>query len=471
MKFETLKKDNKKKIAIGVIAIISIVSVLIFAGSFAKYKLTQSIPLANGTINYKAYDFKVMAMYQQKDGSTCTEDNCYNEINTMPSNGYKINEAKSYCTLDNKNKDTKAILKTINGNHTISNLSRQDKCYLYFDILNSVNIDENSAENKILEVTNKTLSKWFYERVPDFSKNATTNEVIFKSNDNEGDSYYYRGAATTNYIKFANKWWRIIRINGDGTIRIIYDGKEYHANGTNTNDSIIAENQCFSSECKYDDNAYVGFMYGATGQSTYATTHANTNKSNALIQLEKWYEANLVSYEDKIDKNAGFCGDRTVGNYGSNTPNGIGGFSQEASYYGPKYRAHFERKPTLECQQDNDLYTVKNSNKGNKALTYPIGLITTDEVSMAGGLNNVANSKYYLYNGQSYWTMSPNYCWLKKAFVYAVSYSGGTFNANSDYDLVVSNKYGIRPVINLRADVSLTGSGTGDDPYVVVGAE
>ena len=133
MKFETLKKNQTKKITIGLIVVLAVAIVGTFVTSRAKYQNTQSIPLVDGIINYKAYDFKIMAIYKQKEEQICTEDSCYDEIVTMPSSGYAINESKSYCTLDNMNKDSNTILKTINGNHIIGNLSKQDKCYLYFD--------------------------------------------------------------------------------------------------------------------------------------------------------------------------------------------------------------------------------------------------------------------------------------------------------------------------------------------------
>ncbi len=99
-----------------------------------------------------------------------------------------------------------------------------------------------------------------------------------------------------------------MRVNGDGTIRIIYDGTEYHPNQTSTTDSIIQS--VFNPS--NNDNAYVGFMYGAAGANTYEETLANINKSTIMTRLETWYN-NLATYADKIDTNAGFCGDRSMG--------------------------------------------------------------------------------------------------------------------------------------------------------------
>ena len=117
--------------------------------------------------------------------------------------------------------------------------------------------------------------------------------------------------------------------------------------------------------------------------------------------------------------------------------------------------------PTFRCSNSSDLYTVSSSNKGNKALTYPIGLITLDEVWYAGG-NQSNNNSYYLYTGSRYWTMSPFFFDGSNAGVFRVNLTGSL-----DYDHVhYSNS--VRPVINLRSDVTIIhGTGTSTDPFVI----
>ncbi|MBS1468593.1 MAG: hypothetical protein HP057_02065, partial [Erysipelatoclostridium sp.] len=130
-------------------------------------------------------------------------------------------------------------------------------------------------------------------------------------------------------------------------------------------------------------------------------------------------------------------------------------------------RLYDNKKPILKCSNSLYLYTVSGSSKGNKALTNPIGLITADEVSMAGGVVSSDNNSYYLYTGQNYWTISP--CGYnpayKGSFVFGV-YSDGSLGAPA-----VDNEWGVRPVINLANNVKVTGTGTSTDPYIVVGAE
>ena len=98
-------------------------------------------------------------------------------------------------------------------------------------------------------------------------------------------------------------------------------------------------------------------------------------------------------------------------------------------------------------------------------LIYPIGLISADEVAFAGGVFNSSNSSYYLYNSAAYWTISPY--WFNDGFALVfVVYSNGSLDGGYVYVPI-----GVRPVINIRADVALTGSGTVLDPFKVVGAD
>ena len=113
------------------------------------------------------------------------------------------------------------------------------------------------------------------------------------------------------------------------------------------------------------------------------------------------------------------------------------------------------------------MFTVSGSSKGNHKLTYPIGLITSDEVVLAGGFGGSSNTSYYLHTGEYYWTMSPSYFDSAGpagyAYVFRV-YSDGSLNLDGNY---VSYTYGVRPVINLKADITITGEGTSSNPYKV----
>ncbi len=473
MQFEVIRKSHKKSIIVGVTIFIILAIVLVVKFTFAEYSLVKSIKIAQGTINYKIPDFKIMAMYKQKEESNCTEDSCYNEMaenEVMPESGYVINESKSYCEL-NGNKDNNAKIYTDdNGNHVVSKITRGSRCYIYLDKV-------LTAGETILG--NVTVNSG----TPDFSKTAqaecsntyaceTTNGV-YKAKDNDGESYYFRGSVENNYVKFAGFYWRIIRINGDGSIRLIYDGTSAHANGTSTSESIAVTEVKWSHKDAYwnssddntymNNNAYVGLKY------TIGELRGLGTKSNALQELEKWYTSNLSKYANKIDTNAGFCGDRTPST-SNTTSNGLGGTGTTETYYGASIRlfnsdSSANSSPVLTCENINDLYTISNSNKGNKSLTYPIGLITADEVSMAGGITTVRNSGYYLYNGQNYWTLSPRNFKYTSAYMFFVDDGGGN-NGNHMHATL-----GLRPVINIRSDTKFIFTGTGDkgtitNPYI-----
>ena len=423
MNFEKLNAKNKNVflfyLLCGVVLLVAVCSIF----SYAKYQNIEDIELVKGEVNYKIPDFKMMAMYQNNNGS-------YEEVSELPGKNYKINESKSYCTINNVDKDNKAKLYTDKyGQHVIESISKNDKCYLYFD----KNTEIVNTVLGSIEVNNYT---------PDFSLTATTDEGIFKAEDNDGVSYYWRGATTTNYLKFGGYCWRIIRINGDGTIRLIYDGTTCHNNGEVTTDSIAVANIAYNAA--FGKSEYVGWTY-TEGLQRPNSTIEGTNAPIKTV-LENWYNNNLKSYEEKI-ADGKFCNDRNVqsGQSWSST-------SSNTYYYAPNARTYTNYAPTL-CCTVLDTYILK------------VGLIISDEVMYAGG-KNVDNDSYYLYNGQNYWTMTPH-SWLvgtAASWVWAFYvHSTGYFNAYG-----VDNKFGVRPVINLRSDINISGNGTKDNPYVVL---
>jgi len=276
----------------------------------------------------------------------------------------------------------------------------------------------------------------------DFSQisSDTNGKGLYYTNTNTEDNkttYYFRGAVDNNYVSFANNTWRIVRINEDGTVRLIKQ------------DSIGTSKFNSSS----NDAAYVGYMYGTPSSSTYAATHTNTNSSTIKTMIDTWYQNNLINYSSII-ADSGFCGDRSLSN-----GTGIG---KTSTYYGAYGRLHNNKTPQFKCPQSNDLYTTVTSTKGNRALTYPIGLITADEVAYAGGGYNEVNESCYLVNGGYFWTMSPFYS-VSSAVVWSV---GGFGYADVDG---VNRGNDVRPAINLKSTAEIIdgGDGTSSNPYVI----
>ena len=315
-------------------------------------------------------------------------------------------------------------------------------------------LSANATDHKLIVSSDDTLKKLgltVNEGIPDFSKIATTDEGVWKAQDDYGTSYYFRGAVENNYVKFANFYWRIIRINGDGSIRLIYDGTEAHANGEISDDRQVKTSK-FNR--KPGDNAYIGYMYGTPVSSTYGETHGNMNDSTVKTYIDNWYKTNIVDkgYSDYVS-DAIYCNDRSM--------KSGEGYRKKETYYKAYERVMDESNPTLICAQQNDRFTVDDTSKGNGALTYPVGLITVDEASMAGASWSSSNASYYLYTGREYWTMSPSCFDTDFAIEFHVSSGGYFVNYSADY------ASGVKPVISLKSDVVLSGTGTQSDPWTV----
>lgn len=315
-------------------------------------------------------------------------------------------------------------------------------------------VSADANQGNIAKITLTSLNLSPSRGTPNFTKTSIDDKTngIYSAKDDLGTSYYFRGNVTNNYVKFANKYWRIIRINGDGTIRMIYAGTSAHANGYNdssANDMSIGTSAFNSSR---DDNTYVGYMYGTKGASTYANTHSNTTNSTIKTKLDSWYDTNIVNTgNEKYIADAIYCNDRSV-----SSGTGIGTTN---TTYAAQTRGN-NGQPTLKCANNNDKFT-KSTTIGNGKLTKMIGLITSDEVIYAGGKSGTYNQEYYLYSGTSYWTMAPYSYASDRARVYIVNYRGN-LSDNS-----VSNAIAVRPVVSLKSDAISGGSGTAASPFLV----
>ena len=331
---------------------------------------------------------------------------------------------------------------------------------------------------------------------------------IYISEDDLGKSYYFRGDVDNNYVKFGtysqdlyygkdsnskyvtrtscdniptdckklastgdNMYWRIIRINGDGSVRVIYVGTEAYAN--RSPGQLISHIGYSAYNTNYNDNAYVGYMYGTAGSSTYEETHENTNNSTIKTFIDNWYKNYLSNYASYL-QDAIYCNDRSFSSYigefkglefnGSGAGNGMLEDETENTAYASLARNTIYRLPSLKCTNVNDRFTVSASN-GNGALTYPIGLITTDEAVLAGlgwvqyiGLEVEAYINQELSYLPSAWTMTP------------VLYDGYSeidqLGSHIEY-VLSSTANSVNPVISLKPDAITSGDGTMNNPFTV----
>ena len=369
--------------------------------------------------------------------------------------GYKLDTEKSNCTngvTPNWNNATW----TFEANYSNYNATdyTRTRCNLYF---------ENTSKVVSTALGDLTVNSY----TPDFSKSACSNELceshengIYMAEDTDGTSYYYRGSVENNYVKFAGFYWRIIRINGNGSIRMIYDGDAVYNNGEASPSRSIGSSKFNQKE---NDNRVLGYMYESNNQ------HGLKISSIAKGNIDTFYKGNLTSYANYIDANSGFCGDREI-------LNGItgAGTGSTITFY-KAFARMLEKKPSLKCSNSSDYYTISSVSSGNKALTYPIGLITADEVLLAGSSGGVFDGAYnyqkstpnaYLTIGQHFWTMTP-ICY-NNPFGYT-HWSSNVFYVDTSgilNDAGPSNASGLRPVINLKNTLKFTGDGTKNNPYV-----
>ena len=443
-------KDNNYKRKSYVILVIGFlllsISSYLFYKSYALYEEKKDFDVINGTVEdpgdiYFAYYI----------------DGVISRNMPLQNTGYTLDETKSNCnngvvpTWDN------AGWKFIGDYHNYSaTTNTRTKCTLYF---NKTTKTVKTALGNI-EVNSYT---------PDFTKSACDDSTceshekgIFETKDNDGNpTYYYRGSVENNYVKFAGFYWRIVRINSNGSIRMIYDGTSAHANGESSTDRQYGTSQFNTSD---GNNMYVGYMY------TSGEAHGTGTSSAIKTNVDKFYNDKLSSYASKLDTNAGFCGDRS----NLNQQSGVG--TGTVITYNKGYLRVVESAPTLTCENDSDYYTMASASGGNKKLSYPIGLITADEVMFAGHAGGVFDGMYnhmksnngsYLITGNWFWTMTPAggynpfYETGWRAPVFYI-YGNGVID-----DAYVRGVGGLRPVINIRSDVTITGSGTMTDPYVV----
>ena len=272
--------------------------------------------------------------------------------------------------------------------------------------------------------------------------------------------YYYAGNTTNNWVKFAGYYWRIIRTNADGSIRMLYSGTSH--------DTTSGYLSTGTSEFNSSSNSpkYVGYMYGEN-DDTLVNARTNTNNSTIKTAIDNWYASNMTSYTKYLSTTAVYCNDRTEQTAGTyNTGSKFG--------YAPDARAFTNYAPTYDCTETSDAFSVDNT---SAKLTYPIALMTADEIMRAGGKGNTSLTSpyawYYLNSANGsitsstwWWMLSPsnwNGSYANVFIVYGSSDPGYLSNNG------VNGTGGVRPAVSLKSCIKYsTGDGTSESPYEIV---
>ena len=454
------------------------------------YKIDYDINLE--TIDGNEVDPKYINYQICKDNA----DNC-TQINTLGTNTLirkEILEAKK--ASSETNPSAYYFLRIWINNKYPTNELKSNNIKLKV-VINAQNLSGELESTKTLsgKLLNDDRIKINYDK-PNFNEIETEEKGLYLAEDDYGTSYYFRGTQSYNYVSFANQIWKIIRINGDGSIRLTTKnvvGKSYYNENT-------------------DDNAYAGYMYGLTGvetnenrclklnesneveniistystketcesnggtwtQTAYEATHANIKNSTVKDFLDNWYSTNIVGktntngdlYTDYISDEI-FCNEKTL-----TSENGKG-YAKNFSLYSTGRIMSSKSSPTFICTKNatNDLsrftmekQTLKNGSTTNGKLIYPIGLVSADELKFSGliyGSNTSANG-FLLAQG---WSMTPYHFESNK---YVTIFIGGDqkypiwTNSSNNQQAI------IHPVINIKKDVLIdSGDGTESNPYTL----
>ena len=285
--------------------------------------------------------------------------------------------------------------------------------------------------------------------------NDNTNTLYTYTEDSK-TVYYFAGNATDNWVKFGKNasnqdlYWRIIRTNSDGSVRLLY-----HGTSTTATDAVINTSTAFNST--YNNPMYVGYMYGTSG--SLVNNRTNTNNSTIKGIIDTWYASNLEAkgYTKYLSTTAVYCNDRST---------------SDNTNFGAFTRLGTNKTPSYDCAATEDKFTVDTST-GNGKLTYPIALMTADEVSFAGGLYGANTPTWYYYNSVNDSSTGSKFWWLLSPLDSSTSGSsmfivrGSSNPGRLNYNYVNSNN-GVRPALSLKSCVKYSsGDGSAENPYTI----
>ena len=360
---------------------------------------------------------------------------------------------------------------------SLSNIQMPEYCTIDFKEKTLITL-----YNKILKDNPKVETRTDFSTVFTATNTGTLYTATEKNVHNTSDTtvYYFSGNATNNWVKFGGYYWRIIRTNADGSIRLLFHGTFHDGKG------YLGRSAYWSVDT---NPMYSGYMWGIPG--TLAKNRNNTVESLIKQYIDNWYDGTrtitnstyqttytdtagtttnkLINYADYLSTTAVYCSDRNIGK-ADYFP-----YSLTSTFY---YAAYYRSKvPTYDCTTPEDAFSASNE---NAKLKYPIGLMTYDEITYAGGYYGSKNTSAWYYQnslGESstgtdyFWTMSPamwSYESSSSKYTMVFKIGGSTGSGKFSLDTVIS-PFWVRPVISIKTDVLWSkGDGSPENPYEIV---
>ena len=438
------------------------------------------------TAKWSRYNYEVKLNVVNGSGSatkTVEHGSSVSFTGISPSTGYSSSNPTISCTGGSLSGSTL----------TVSNVTSSRTCTVTFKKIAVPLYNQLLADNPTISTRT------------DFSTTFTNTNTgtLYKATESIAggtakDVYYFAGDAKNNWVKFGGFYWRIIRTNADGSIRMLYSGTS-----PDTTNGYIDKSAFNSSD---DNSMYAGYMYGTSG--TLASNRTNTNNSTIKGVVDTWYNNSLSSYTKYISTTAVYCNDREIGegtyvaqkelNKNSDSMIAFVDINDTSNLiaapdfqYNFKFSANIRlldnKQPTYNCTNIKDAFSGSNT---EAKLTYPIGLMTADEVVYAGantmnswgGSSSTANVWYYLNSTEgsitgstNWWTITPSISAKVSSTnnsIYAAYVDNASLYVPDVYlgSSPLNNLKAVRPVISIK-QCALWSSGSGSyiSPYEVNG--
>ena len=424
-----LESDNKYKVML-----IVLITVFVFAIVIAIVMSTIEIePKVDGPVATVVNEGDLIVSYN--DGQFVSFSDSKKHVYNLSITNSSSSKLYFSLILSDCNVDTLSIVvKDKEGNVISEKKNASDKLLNLYSVNGnetvrySVEIKSNRIfnVNGVLKVVNESLTTEIFADIILLNNQvgvaktrlgtdiAVDNEGLIESYDNDGKTYYFRGNVTNNYFKIGDLLFRIVRINGDNSVRVVLDGVLETKYPFNTN-SILANDS--------------------------ASTLALLENSSIVQELNKWYEESLKDYSSYLVKGS-YCSDTSFDFVNNNI-----------SYSNTYERIFNDEAPDLFC---NGIISKLD-----------VGLLNVDEIVLAGAAGNIPNTSYYLYNKKiegNYLTTSSYSMNSQNGITMINVMSNGALGDG----ILITNESYIRPVINIGTNAKIKGKGTVDNPYIIV---